>query len=87
MQFMENQGKLFKSANRLLAIKECLAPCFPDHLDNMLLANDVADFFVRKIDNFHSQITSRKINASDIALVPPDLMVDEGNTLFISVPN
>ena len=87
MQFMENQGKLFKSANRLLAIKESLAPCFPDHLDNMLLANDVADFFVRKIDNFHSQITSRKINASDIALVPPDLMVDEGNTLFISVSN
>ena len=91
MQFMEenssNQGKLFKSANRLLAIKESLAPCFPDHLDNMLLANDVADFFVRKINNFHSQITPRKINASDIALVPPDLMVDEGNTLFISVSN
>ena len=47
----------------------------------MLLANDVANFFVMKIDNSHSQITSMKINASDIALVPPDLMVDEGETL------
>ena len=47
----------------------------------MLLANDVANFFVMKIDNIHSQITSMKINASDIALVPPDLMVDEGKTL------
>ena len=47
----------------------------------MLLANDVANFFVMKIDNSHSQITSMKINASDIALVPPDLMVDEGKTL------
>ena len=76
-----DQGKLFKSANRLLGIKESLAACFPDHLDNMLLANDVANFFVRKIDNIHSQITSRKINASEIALVPPYLMVDEGKTL------
>ena len=85
MQFMEengsDQGKLFKSANRLLGIKESLAACFPDHLDNMLLANDVANFFVTKIDNIHSQITSMKINASDIALVPPYLMEDEGNTL------
>ena len=84
-QFMEekgtDQGKLFKSANRLLGIKESLAPCFPDHLDNMLLANDVGNFVVKKIDNIHSQITSMKINASDVALVPPDLMVDEGKTL------
>lgn len=43
-QFMEVKGadqrKLFKSANsrnRLLGIKESLAPCFPDHLHNMLL--------------------------------------------------
>ena len=40
-QFMEEKGadqrKLFKSANRLLGIKESLAPCFPDHLHNMLL--------------------------------------------------
>ena len=49
----------------------------------MLLANDVANFFVMKIDNIHSQITSMKINASDIALVPPDLMVDEGKTLCL----
>ena len=48
----------------------------------MLLAKDVANFFVKKIDNIHSQITSMKINASDIALVPPDLMVDENETLF-----
>ena len=46
----------------------------------MLLANDVANFFVKKIDNIHSQITSMKIKASDIALVPPALMVDEGKT-------
>ena len=62
MQFMEengsDQGKLFKSANRLLGIKESLAPCFPDHLDNLLLANDVANFLVKKIDNIHSQITN-----------------------------
>ena len=47
----------------------------------MLLTNDVTNFFVRKIDNIHSQITPMKINASDIALVPPDLMVDESKTL------
>ena len=70
-----------KSANRLLGIKESLTPCFPDHLDNMLLTNDVTNFFVKKIGNIHSQITSMKINASDIALVPPDLMMDEGKTL------
>ena len=62
MQFMEengsDQGKLFKSANRLLGIKESLTPCFPDHLDNLLLANDVANFLVKKIDNIHSQITN-----------------------------
>ena len=65
MQFMEengsDRGKLFKYANGLLGIKESLAPCFRDHLDNMLLTNDVANFFVKKIDNIHSQITS--INA------------------------
>ena len=53
MQFMEengsDQGKLFKSANRLLGIKESLAPCFPDPLENMLLANDVANFFVTRL--------------------------------------
>ena len=47
----------------------------------MLLANNVAHFFVRKIDNIDSQITSMKINASDIALVPSNLMVDEGKIL------
>ena len=47
----------------------------------MLLANDVANFFVKKIDNIHSQISSMKINASDTALMPPDLLVDEGKTL------
>ena len=76
-----DQGKLFKSANSLLGIKESLAPFYPDHLDNMLLANDIANIFVKKIDNIHSQITSMKVNASDTALVPPDLMVDESKTL------
>ena len=68
IQFMEengsDQGKLFKSANRLVGIQVSLAPCFPDHLDNMSLANDVANFFVKKIDNIHSQITLMRINAS-----------------------
>ena len=67
MQFMEenssDRGKLFKSENRLLGIKESLAPFYPDHVDNMLLANDV-----KKIDNIHSQITSMKINASSMLL-------------------
>ena len=85
MQFVEengsDQGKLFKSANRLLGIKESLAPFYPDHLDNMLLANDVPNFFVKKVYNIYTQITSMKIHASDRALVPPDLMVDESKTL------
>ena len=72
MQFMEenasDRGKLFKSENRLLVIKESLAPFYPDHVGNMLLANDVANFFVKKIDNIHSQITSMKINASSMLL-------------------
>ena len=76
-----DQGKLFNSANKPLAIKESLAACFPDHLDNMLLTNDVTNFFVKKIDNIHSQITLMKINVSDIALMPPDLMMDEDKTL------
>ena len=45
------------------------------------MANNVGNFVVKKIDNIHSQITSMKINASDVGLVPPDLMVDEGKTL------
>ena len=53
----------------------------------MLLANDVFNLVVKKIDNTHSQITLMKINASDIALVPPDLTVDEGDSLFLSVSN
>ena len=85
MQFVEengsDQGKLFKSVNRLLGIKKSLAPFYPDHLDNILLANDVPNFFVKKVYNIYSQITSMKIHASDTALVPPDLMVDESKTL------
>lgn len=46
-QFMEenseNQGKLFKASKKILAVEDKLS--FPDHLDKVKLANDIAKFF------------------------------------------
>ena len=43
----EDQGKLFRSMKKLLAPSQCLL--FPDYDDHQSLANDIGEFFCRKI--------------------------------------
>ena len=61
-EFMEensvDQRKLFRAANEILGIKENLVPTFPDQLNKTLLANDIARFFVKKIDDIRNEIES-----------------------------
>ena len=49
-----DQGKLFRAAKKLLSMKEEL--CFPNYSDKTILVNDIADFFVSKIDTIRSNI-------------------------------
>ena len=46
-----DQRKLFSAANEILGIKENLVPTFLDQLNKTLLANDIARFSVKKIDD------------------------------------
>ena len=49
-----DQGKLFRAAMKLLAKKE--VPSFPGYADKSVLANDIAKFFICKIESIHSDI-------------------------------
>ena len=75
-EFMEensvDQRKLFRAANEILGIKENLVPTFPDQLNKTLLANDIARFFVKKIDDIRNEIESTCAISSDLHEVPPD---------------
>ena len=51
-----DQGKLFRAAKKLLSMKEEL--CFPNYSDKTILVNDIADFFVSKIDTIRSNINA-----------------------------
>ena len=49
-----DQGKLFRAAKKLLAKKE--VPSFPGYADKSVLANDIGNFFIRKIESIRSDI-------------------------------
>lgn len=72
--FMEenssDQRKLFGAAKSLLGVKDEL--CFPDHLDKTVLANDIARFFIRKVECIRNDIDSICVNPLQRGLVPAD---------------
>ena len=76
-EFMEensvDQRKFFRAANEILGVKENLIPTFPDQLNKTLLANDIARFFVKKIDDIRNEIESTCAISSDLDEVPPIL--------------
>ena len=50
-----DQGKLFRTAKKLLAKKE--VPSFPGYVDKSVLGNDIGNFFfIRKIESIRSDI-------------------------------
>ena len=55
-----DQGKLFRAAKKLLSIKE--EQRFPNYSDKTFLVNDIADFFVTKIDTIHSNIDALSLS-------------------------
>lgn len=79
-EFMEensvDQRKFFRAANEILGIKENLVPTFPDQLNKTLLANDIARFFVKKIDDIRNEIESTCAISSDLHEVPPEPKVE-----------
>ena len=52
--------KLFRAAKKLLSMKEEL--CFPNYSDKTILVNDIADFFVSKIDTIRSNIDALSLS-------------------------
>ena len=49
-----DQGKLFRAAKKLLAKRR--VPSFPGYADKSVLANDIGNFFIRKIESIRSDI-------------------------------
>ena len=46
--------------------------CFPDHLDKTVLANDIARFFIRKVECIRNDIDTFCVNSSERDLIPAD---------------
>ena len=65
-----DQQKLFGAAKSLLGVKDEL--CFPDHLDKTVLANDIARFFIRKVECIRNDIYSICVIPSDRDLITVD---------------
>ncbi len=70
-----DQGQLFKAAKKLLGKKEELS--FPDHFEQVSLANDIGGFFVKKIENIRSDTNAVQF---DLDVVPQDLVLSETQT-------
>ncbi|CAB4020270.1 RNA-directed DNA polymerase from transposon X-element, partial [Paramuricea clavata] len=71
----DNQGKLFRAANKLFVAKDEL--CFPNYHNNTALATDIGEFFVRKISRIRSDIAAMVIDFSVSDLVPDDRVVNK----------
>lgn len=67
-----DQGKLFRAAKKLLSKKEKL--CFPNYSDKTILVNDIADFFVSKIDTIRSNIDALSLSCVKDT-VPEDFVI------------
>lgn len=75
----EDQGKLFRSMKKLLAPSQCLL--FPDYDDHQSLANDIGEFFCRKIHNIRTTLDSSVITQEEKATVPEDPVVGDEKKL------
>ena len=75
----EDQGKLFRSMKKLLAPSPCLL--FPDYDDHQSLANDIGEFFCRKIHNIRTTLESSAITQEEKATVPEDPVVGDEKKL------
>ena len=78
-----DQGRFFRAAKKLLTKKE--KPCFPDYHDKSVLANDIGQFFIRKVMVIRSDIdTIDDPYMHD--LVPDDLEVGNGKSMNVFRP-
>lgn len=66
-----NQGRLFRTTKRLLARTDELS--FPDYHEKKVLANDINDFFVRKITKIRADIDATVVDD----IVPTELGVGD----------
>ena len=78
-----DQGKLFRAAKKLLAKKE--VPSFPDYVDKSVLANDIGNFFIRKIESIRSDI-DKAVNSRANMVLPEDPEVGPEKALYAFHP-
>ena len=64
---------------KLLAPSQCLL--FPDYDDHQSLANDIGEFFCRKIHNIRTTLDSSVITQEEKATVPEDPVVGDEEKL------
>ena len=64
---------------KLLAPSQCLL--FPDYDDHQSLANDIGEFFCRKIHNIRTTLDSSVITQEEKATVPEDPVVGDEKKL------
>ena len=78
-----NQRKLFGAVKKLLASKD--GPSFPDCSDKFLLANDIGQFFVQKINKIRLDVDATEVH--DLKeLVPEDNVIDPQKTVSAFQP-
>ncbi|XP_078372669.1 uncharacterized protein LOC144656313 [Oculina patagonica] len=65
-----DQGRLFKATKKLLARKNGLS--FPDYHDKTTLANDINDFFIRKIARIRSGIDATDVDLGACGAISTD---------------
>ena len=75
----KDQGKLLRSMKKLLAPSQRLL--FPDYDDHQSLANDIGEFFCRKIHNIRTTLDSSVITQEEKATLPEDPVVGDEKKL------
>ena len=78
-----DQGKLFKTAKKLLAKKE--VPSFPGYVDKTVLSNDMGTFFIRKIESIRTDI-DKVVNSRPNMVLQEDLEVGPEKALLAFHP-
>ena len=78
-----DQGKLFRTAKKLLAKKE--VPSFPGYVDKSVLANDMGTFFIRKIESIRSDI-DKVVNSRPNMVLQENLEVGPEKALLAFHP-
>ena len=78
-----DRGKLFRAAKKLLAKKE--VPSFPGYADKSVLANDIGNLFIHKIESIRSDI-DKAINSLANMVLPEDPEVGAKKALLAFHP-